>query len=290
MRTVRSILLFTCLLSACSLEQQGRNIADTLGLREHTEFEVGENSDKGSTQLSGEAEYFLGRAAGGTVLHRFKPADAPKLNAYVQLVGAAVAAHSDRPELFGGYTFYVLDDQQPNAFSLPGGFIFISRGLLKQLENEEQLAAVLAHEVSHVANRDSIEFVDKKNLGDYRSLGSLAISAASCDALSAILADQLAGAVSDVVDNLLNKGYSRDKEYRADSDAAIILERAGYDANAVQAALLRLKSIERNSSGGIFDDHPAVEDRVAALAQMQIHPAPRIGIQLRTSRFKHEVS
>ena len=290
MRTAKTLLLSICLFSACSLEQQGRNIADTLGLRESKQFEVGDRSKDSAPQLSGEAEYFLGRAAGSAVLQRFKPANAPKLNAYIQLVGAAVAAHSDRPELFGGYTFYILDDQQPNAFSLPGGYIFISRGLLDQLENEEQLAAVLAHEVSHVAQRDSIEFVDQKNLGDYRSLGSLALSAASCDALSAILADQLAGAVSDVVDNLLNKGYSREKEYRADRDAAIILGRAGYDSKAVQAALLRLKSIERNSSGGLFDDHPAVEDRLAALKELPIHQVSATGVQIRSARFKASIN
>lgn len=285
MRRVKSGLIAVCLLAGCSLEQQGRKLADTLGLRESQEFEVGNQTDGAAPQLSGEAEYFLGRAAGATVLQRFKPADAPKLNAYIQLVGSTVAAQSERAEMFGGYTFYLLDDKQPNAFSLPGGFIFISHGLLNQLENEEQLAAVLAHEVSHIVHRDSLEFVSHKNLGDFRSLGSLALSAASCDAISALLADALAGAVSDVVDNLLNKGYSRDKEFRADGDAAQILVRAGYDSRAVQAALLRLKSIERNSSGGLFDDHPSVEDRIAALEQLNYLAADPAGVNLRSARF-----
>lgn len=285
-----SLILILFLISGCSLETEGRNIADTLGLRSNERFEVGESEKQNSQRLSFEAEYFLGRAAGANVLQRFKPTSSEKQNRYVQLVGSAVSANSDQPEIFGGYTFYVLEDPQPNAFSLPGGFVFITTGLLQKLNSEEELAGVLAHEISHIIHRDSLEFISQDKLGDYHTLGALAISAVSCDALSALLADQLAAAVNDLVDNLLNKGYSREKEFRADKDAAKFLNTAGYNPQAVKLALLRLESIERNSSGGLFDDHPSVEDRIAALNEITTESFDPNGEKIRTLRFHNNVN
>ena len=84
------------------------------------------------------------------------------LQQYVQQVGAGIAAKSERPNL--PWTFRVVDDPTPNAFALPGGFIFVTRGLLDLMGNEAELASVLGHEIGHVTARHSVQQMSQQQL------------------------------------------------------------------------------------------------------------------------------
>jgi predicted Zn-dependent protease len=99
--------------------------------------------------LTEEEEFYLGRAVAAEILARYPLRAEDDLSAYIRRVGRAVAAYSPRPETYQGYRFAILEDAQPNAFAAPGGFVFLTTGLLALVANEEQLAAVLAHEVAH---------------------------------------------------------------------------------------------------------------------------------------------
>ena len=104
-------------------------------------------------------EYYVGRAVAAQILSRYKLDQNPNLTQYVNEVGQTVARKSSRPNPFKGYHFAVLDTTEINAFACPGGIIFVTRGLIQTCKNEDQLAAVLAHEVGHVANKDGINSI-----------------------------------------------------------------------------------------------------------------------------------
>ncbi|MDB5097773.1 MAG: peptidase [Cyanobacteria bacterium RYN_339] len=174
--------------------------------------------------------------------------------AYVQTVGTAVATVSDRPDLHYYYT--ILVDPEPNAFALPGGFVFITTSLLKIITNEAQLAGVLAHETGHVAARHSIQLIRQ---------------AAIAQGVEAAVLGQNAGqtqiVIGNVITQLLLKGYGRDKEYDADRLGAIYATRAGYDPNQLPTFLDLLERATGSQPGwvSLLADHPSTADRIKAL-------------------------
>ncbi len=181
----------------------------------------------------------------------------PKLTEYVQQVGARLAAVSDRKL---PYEFVIINDSTPNAWALPGGKIGVHRGLLLELENEAQLAAVLAHEIVHAAARHGAKGIERGMLlkgalvaagvaTRGRDYSRLAVGAASLGA------------------NLVNRGYSRSAELEADSYGMRYMARAGYDPRAaikLQETFVRLAKDKRsNWLSGLFASHPPSPERVA---------------------------
>ncbi|MFA5112478.1 MAG: M48 family metalloprotease, partial [Desulfobaccales bacterium] len=114
-----------------------------------------------SRPITDSEEYYIGRAVAARVLTKYKLDQNPNLTEYVNEVGDTVARKSSRPNPFRGYHFAVLDTGEINAFACPGGIIFVTRGLIQTCKSEDQLAAVLAHEVAHVANKDGINSISK---------------------------------------------------------------------------------------------------------------------------------
>ena len=99
-----------------------------------------------------------------TVLVTYKPFDREQANAYLNLLGQTVAQFSTKPETFGGYHFLLLDTDEVNAFAAPGGLILISRGMVRCCKSEDELVAVLAHEISHVDHQHGLKAIRKGRL------------------------------------------------------------------------------------------------------------------------------
>jgi len=175
------------------------------------------------------------------------------LQRYVNLVGRAVAANSDRPEL--PYAFAVLESSAPNAFAGPGGYIFITTGALDVMQSESELAGVLAHEVAHISR--------KHMLRTYRSasmVGALQQSAAVFDAD----ATQYTSLVDTATDTLFNKGLDKRFEYEADLVGTEIAAVSGYDPRGLLEFLTKLSKIA-SARGGWFKTHPPMSERVDRL-------------------------
>jgi predicted Zn-dependent protease len=150
---------------------------------------------------------------------------------YVAVIGGRLAAASESPNL--GFTFTLLDSPIVNAFALPGGFIYISRGLMALAEDEAELAGVLGHEIGHVVARHSAQ---------RRSRALLAqLGAGLLGALGGGAAGQLAGTAA----GLYLRSYSRDQEFEADMLGIRYLRRAGYDVNAMASFLTKLRANSR---------------------------------------------
>lgn len=180
------------------------------------------------------------------------------LEAYVNRIGARVAMNTERSDV--QYKFFVLDTPVVNAFAMPGGYIYVSRGLLALANNEAELAAVLAHEIGHITARHSAE---RYSQGVLAGLGMAVLSAAVDDPGIA----RAAGIGSE----LALKSYSRGQEYQADELGVRYLSRAGYDPFAAASFLNALDrwskyeaQVEGKNAGGTgyFATHPQTDDRV----------------------------
>lgn len=183
----------------------------------------------------------------------------PALLAYVAEVGRKLAAVSDRPEL--PYEFVVLNNSTPNAWALPGGKIAVNRGLLTYLDNEAQLAAVLAHEIVHAAARHSASQMTRGTL-----IGAVAQVAGAVSQQSGL--GQLGGAVAQVGSSAWMAHYGRGAELEADAYGIDYMVRAGYDPRAavqIQQTFVKLsQGQQRDLFSSLFASHPPSEERVSA--------------------------
>lgn len=230
---------------------------------------------KGFEEISESEEYYIGRAVAAQVLTRYKALNDPGLNAYAQKVAQAVALASDRPSTFKGYHVQVLDSNEVNAFAAPGGFIFVTRGLLKLVKSEDELAGVLAHEVAHVAKKHGLKTIQTSRLTSaFTLLGSEAAKNYTPQQVTQ-LTSAFEGVVDDVVNKMVVNGYSRDKEYEADKFGAQYAKNANYDPGALKTFLARMAKAEGGNTGGMFKTHPAPEKREAELGSLSPSPAYR---------------
>ncbi len=190
----------------------------------------------------------------------------PVRQRYVNTIGGRVARVSDRPELV--YRFFVLDNEDLNAFALPGGYVYIYSGLLKRLD-DDATAAILAHEVAHVAARHSVKRMQSA-LG-YNTL--LAVAVAGLGGKDPAFAEKLVG-VSDVVYDLLSRGYSRQDELLADRLAVKYLKAAGYDPHGL-IRVLELLEAQKGPGGRVFEvlsTHPRLQERIRQVQEEIARP------------------
>ncbi len=189
-----------------------------------------------------------------------------RLQSYVASVGQKVAAVSDRDM---PYEFTLVSSDVANAFALPGGQIFITAGLMVRMTNERQLAAVLAHEVSHVAAKHNVK-------GMQRQMGAAVLVEVAGRAAGQDKA-QAAEAVTKVVTSVGNLKYGRDDEYQADEVGIKYLAKAGYNPWGMiemLTVLYNLSESEPGSLGELFQTHPLTSKRIedARLMVEQNHP------------------
>lgn len=177
---------------------------------------------------------------------------------YVSQVGQKVAKNTEREDVT--YRFYVIDTPMVNAFALPGGYIYVTRGLLTLANNEAEMAAVIGHEIAHVTARHAAE---RMSQGTLIGIGAAAIGIAT--------GSSAAGQAANLGSNLYLSSYSRSQEREADNLGIRYLARAGYDPNAMTIFLeslgrnsdLDAKEAGRSGSGfNYFSTHPMTAERV----------------------------
>lgn len=226
---------------------------------------VTEGAIKATEVLDEREEYYLGRSVGVNILKSYKLYTNPKHAEYVDLVGNSVVMHSDTPETYGGYHFAILDSKEINAFACPGGIIFITKGLLDMLKTEDELAAVLAHEVSHVNNKDGMNSVQTSRWTQLAAiLGSAAARTYGSEGFGKIVG-VFENSVNDIVSTIVVNGYSKDQEFAADGMAVRILDASGYDPGAVKRVLAAYGERERSDHQGFFKTHPGAAERMKRL-------------------------
>ena len=181
---------------------------------------------------------------------------------YVNRVGQNLVRNSDAKVNF---VIKVLDSEEVNAFALPGGFLYVNRGLLLATENEAELAGIMAHEIAHVAARHATRQMTRSQIIDFASLPLIAFGGA------------FVLAARETVGSITTLKFSRNYEVEADYLAVEYAYKAGYDPAALLTVLERLSIEERQSQGSVANalaTHPQSRDRITRMQQEIAHILP----------------
>ena len=215
--------------------------------------------------MSEQQEIALGRSSDADVRKQYKVYANPALQSYVDRVGQKVAEHSHRPNIH--YHFTVLDTPEINAFALPGGYVYITRGILAYLNSEAEMAAVLGHEVGHVTARHGVR---QQSAAQAANIGVSIVSIFLPE-----LRTQAGHDLSNLLGGALLSGYGREHELEADHLGAQYLARSGYDPQAMirvigvlknqesfDAVIAKQEGREPSHYHGTFASHPDNDTRL----------------------------
>lgn len=206
---------------------------------------------------STDKEVQMGRSIDLQVAKQYKFSADPLQQKRVEDIGKKIAAVSDRKEI--DYHFRVLEDEQVNAVSLPGGYVYVNIGLLDKVSNDDELACVLAHEVGHIVARHSI-----KKLQAMQGYSVLRLLVAVAPGAGDV------GTAADVAFTQFLLGYSREDELLADQLGARYAKLAGYDPRGMITFLGKLQDINRRmplQEKSYYKTHPYVPDRVRVVKE-----------------------
>ena len=217
---------------------------------------------KSFQDITPEQEYYIGRAVAANVVSTYTPCPDDQFNLYLNTLGQTLALASDRPETFGGYHFLLLDSPEINAFAAPGGLILVTRGMVRLCKTEDALAAVLAHEISHVQGQHGLKSIKNSRLTSALTIIAGEAAKSYSPAQISKLTEAFEGSITDIASTLMKSGYSRDLEREADKGAVTILMRVGYDPGALIVMLTEMKKQLKPGGLDFAKTHPNPNDRI----------------------------
>lgn len=223
---------------------------------------IGKSVARSMEEITPEQEYYVGRTIAANLLNRYQPYRDETVDAYINKIGNLLTYKSDRPNTFGGYHFMILDSDEINAFAAPGGFIFVTRGMLRCADSEDAVAAILAHEIAHVTHKHGLKSIkDSRWTKVGTLLGVEATKRYSSEEL-ATLVSTFEDSIDDVINTMVVNGYSREYEIEADKAALSMLEQVGYNPSAL-IDMLQLMNRRLQPDGQDFaKTHPDPSDRI----------------------------
>jgi len=212
-----------------------------------------------SHEFTEDEEADIGRVVAARILANYSLSKNDKLQQYVTLVGNTVAAYSSRPTL--EWHFAVIDAPFVNAFSTPGGFIFITSGALKEITSEAQLAAVLGHEIAHVTQKHILKEIKRANTI------SAGVDMAKESSTGSFITDELGEKIGKIAyEKLFTTGLSRRDEEESDTIGTELAALAGYKGYEFLTFLEKLKKLEGSKEMSILTaTHPKPSDRIKYL-------------------------
>jgi len=223
-------------------------------------IDAAKNVGKATREIAEPEEIAIGNDVASRILGAAPLVADPALQRYVNSVGRWLAAQTERADL--PWQFGVLETPHLNAFAVPGGTIFITRGLLAQMRNEAELAGVLAHEIVHVLRKHHLKAIQK---GAQTALAGDALSMALKDRGGSVAREKLISLGTE----MYGRGLDKSDELEADRFGVVIAARAGYDAYGLPSVLQTLQSLNAQDSqlALMFKTHPAPGERLDALSE-----------------------
>jgi predicted Zn-dependent protease len=212
------------------------------------------------TLVSTEKEKKIGEEEAKKVEEQMGLVDDARLNGYLDALGQRLAKESPRQDVT--YRFHVVNMTEPNAFALPGGYVYVTRGLLVLVNNEDELAGVVGHEIGHVAARHSVQKISKQ--GPVAAVFGIVSGVTGWIPI----VGNVVGGVGDLTQSLMFAPYDRSQETEADRVGQDIAAKAGWDPAGLPIFLTTLgREVDLTTKGGhkpsFFDSHPATPDRAA---------------------------
>ena len=239
-------------------------------------FSCATTSNTISFDYTSQDKYEIGTEVAANILGTYKIYHNENLYIYLNSICNTIGINADKVNPYKGYSVGVLDTNVINAFATPGGHILISRGMLKSANSEDELAAIIAHEIGHIQLEHSIKAI-KKNTRTQK-IGIIAT------ATIAIIAQQQGSSKEDIEDimesgalltsfstELVNTGYSKTSEYNADKIAIHLLEKTGYNPNSM---ITMLENLKKNKSKNYLlafgKTHPRPNQRIKKAVPMKL--------------------
>jgi len=250
------------LLAASSAQAQWRDILNKVDANRDKIKKTAKVATAMTHEFTEKEETDIGRIVAARILATYPLSSHEKVQKYLTLVGNTVAAYSPRPAL--DWHFSVLNSEVVNAFSTPGGYIFVTSGALTQMHSEAELAAVLGHEIAHTTQKHILNEIKRNNV--IAAGVDLAQSSASSGSW---LNDDMARKIGQTAyEKLFTTGLSRQDELEADRLGLGFATDAGYRASAVVGFLESLGKLSKEGNGTVRQftaTHPSADDRIAAL-------------------------
>lgn len=217
-----------------------------------------EKVQKANADINEPQEISLGEGIASNLLGAAPLLDNPAAQQYVNRVGRWLAMQTERPDL--PWQFGVLDDNDINAFAAPGGYVFITKGLLARMRSEAELAGVLAHEISHVLRKHHLQAIKKGARAEL-------LSDLANDAIQQHGGDPRLQKLVSAGTEVYARGLDKNDEFEADRMGIVIATRGGYDPYGLPAVLQTLQSInpQDSSLALMFKTHPALGERLNVL-------------------------
>ena len=201
--------------------------------------------------INTQQEIDIGKGVARELEKKYGLVNDPQLQARVARIGASLAAVSDRRDL--PYSFKVLNSKEVNALAVPGGFIYVFKGLIDYMPSDTELAGIIGHEVGHIVKKHTVVQIER----------SLAVGI-----VFAILFGSSSSAIlGDLISSALMAGYSREAEREADNLGVVHTMRAGYNQYSMLIGMEKLEALGNKSDYGLFSSHPDSANRVKAVRE-----------------------
>lgn len=208
------------------------------------------------TTMSTQQEVQMGQSYAAQINQQLPIIQDAEINRYVNVLGDSIARLSDDRNL--DWHFYVVNSEEVNAFAVPGGFIYVNRGLIERAAKMDQLAGVLGHEIGHVINRHTVKLMEKQNTAN--------IGVTLACVLTNVCSNPATGTVINVAGSAVFAKFSREDEQQADESGVRYVTRAGIDPRGIPEMFRILISERKSNPGAVeawFATHPTEESRIA---------------------------
>jgi beta-barrel assembly-enhancing protease len=216
-------------------------------------------------EFTPEEEYLIGRAAAARILSAYRPYENNEATEYISSIGNALAVNSELPETFGGYHFLILDSSERNSFCAPGGFIFITRGLLRVLNSEDMVACALAYSISHIVMHSGLQSMSESRRADALSkLSVVAVQNSESEEMRN-MNSALGQEVRQVSKMLVLSDLNRKQVMQADIMAIRLAALTGYDPFVFESVLKLLPELSSESKSPKESRFPSRNARIAAV-------------------------
>ena len=196
-------------------------------------------------------EIDIGRGVARDLEKKYGVVNDPELQARIARIGASIAAVADRKDL--SYSFKVLNSKEVNAMAVPGGFIYVFKGLTDYMPSDHEIAGILGHEVGHIVKRHTVVQIER----------SLAVGVL----FTILFGSSSSAIIGELMANALMAGYSREAEREADYLGVVHTMRAGYNPYSMLIGMEKLEALSKKADYGLFSSHPDSANRVKAVRE-----------------------
>jgi len=277
--------LMLLIMESCATAGEDSNIEVKVRNAENVEVKTTKSTNETGKLIadwcSEDKEILFGNYVDAYILQNFILLEDESIIKNIKRIGEKVARASTRPHL--QYHFKVLNSNDANAFAGPGGYVYITTGLLRELDSEAEVAAILAHEIGHVCERHAIRKLQNdqntKIFGNLLSIGAVVVVGALTSQDTSVPSQDLAnaaGAAAYVATMVVSKGYGQSYEIKADEEGAKFLIASGYEGSGAVSALDKLLQVENNREENVnftfLSTHPSTKYRISKIKEFLNRP------------------